>query len=433
MVNHNPRPALTETSKMSPKFGTNLLLILTLFLGIVRSAEPAKLNAERTFRAAMDFLQPDRDRVIPDVYRARDGTTWLLCVDWGTEAPGDESTFARRLSSAGDHLGEDIVLSPTRQLAYACNALIVGTAPDGSLILDQEEVGGERERLVKIGLNGRVEKRDVPRHDDRQVFVDRDGIAHILVTRAGPGVENYLQVGANVRSLPVVKSLSYDRPFKQFASAPEYLRWEAGGEGAPFAMSFFSEGRGRILVAKANFGPTDSCFHLYRIDTKTLAVIDSGSADLSRDVYRTWSFPAYGPSDSAFWSRYLRPAIAGTKIVPAGESGYWVFTTTRTPGYWWRFTPVSATPAPTVVAYRFSRALKAVHPSSVTRAEVRPFTSAKQDGIVSVSGLGNGIPRYEHGTRVVPTNLKLDFVAFDRDGELYMQTYEDSLTSRPMH
>jgi hypothetical protein len=31
------------------------------------------------------------------------------------------------------------------------------------------------------------------------------------------------------------------------------------------------------------------------------------------------------------------------------------------------------------------------------------------------------------------TTLKLDFAAFDRDGELYTQTYEDSITSRPVH
>jgi hypothetical protein len=216
--------------------------------------------------------------------------------------------------------------------------------------------------------------------------------------------------------MPVVRTLSYDSPYKQYASVPEYLRWEygEGGKRLPFGSSFFSEGRGRMLVAKATFAPSDTCFHLYRIDTKTLAVIDSGTADLRRDVYRVWS----------------GPTIGRTTIVPAGESGYWVFTLTSNKEYWRAFMPVSDTPAPTVVAYRFSRDLKAVHPTRAVRVEAKPFASAKQDGVVSVTSASRGIPRYELGTRAMLTTLKLDFAAFDRDGELYTQTYEDSITSR---
>ena len=332
-------------------------------------------------------------------------------------------------------MGKDILISPTRQLGWAANASIVGTAPDGSLILDVADLSPlARMGLVKLGLNGTVEAREIPRHDDHEVFVDRDGIAHILVADADQRTGNYVQMSVKAHGLPEVRAMSYDRRFKQFASVPEYLKWQAGSVDPPYGLSFFSEGRGRLLVAKATFAPGDTCFHLYRIDTKTLAVLDSGSADLRQDVYRTWNVGTHRWSDSTPLDRlWWHPAVARTTIVPAGESGYWVFTPTSNPGYQRTFTPVSDTPAPTVVAYRFSRDLKALHPTRAVRAEAKPFASAKQDGVVSVSGLGYGIPRYEQGVQVVPTKVKLDFVAFDRDGELYLQTYEDSLTSRPMH
>ncbi len=341
---------------------------------------------------------------IRSVYASSDGTVWVVWVDWGFGDARAPSWHAQRFSGSGARLSGDISLFPRQGMMDMTTVLPVGTTPDGSLVVDFERhmPHGEK-RLAKIGANGSVQVSDaLPNHFPGTPFVDRGGLAHLVAPYLSQ--VSYAQVNLNARGLPVVRSLNYDQPFGGHASAPEYLRWSLGARGRPIEIAFFGEGTGRIVVATGKDNPVDSFCNLYRVATKTLALVDSGSINLRRDVYRTWS----------------GPAIPRTMIGQAGKSGYWIFAPT-----------LDTPPAPTVVAYRIAPDLKVIHPTVVATDAAGPFAAAPAGAVVSLRlNWHRANARWENGVWVVTSKLDISFFAFDGDGRLYTQTFEDSITSR---
>jgi hypothetical protein len=59
-----------------------------------------------------------------------------------------------------------------------------------------------------------------------------------------------------------------------------------------------------------------------------------------------------------------------------------------------------------------------------------PFVAVPRGAAVSAWSKFAFKERWENGAWVVPAKLKLSFIAFDGDGRLYTQTFEDSITSR---
>jgi hypothetical protein len=288
-------------------------------------------------------------------------------------------------------------------MRFPNSVLPIGTTGDGSLVVDVAPLASEdRRRLARISPGGATEATGVlPPHDLDKSFVDRDGIAHLVL--AGYSEVDYMQVDMTVKGLPVVRRLDYDQSFDAYASAPGYLRWALRRRVKPNEFVFFGGEPGRLMVATPRQDSSGSFFRVYRVVSKTLALIDSGTVSLARDVYRTWS----------------GPAIPRAALVPAGRSGYWLFArTTDTP------------PSPTVVAYRLGPDLKVIRPAAVEASLVQPFAAAPADAAVSVQCPFTRKERWEDSVWVVPVRLLLSFTAFGGDGQIYSQAFEDSVTSR---
>jgi hypothetical protein len=242
-----------------------------------------------------------------------------------------------------------------------------------------------RQFLAKVSPTGTLVSTGIlPPH--QEPYVDRDGIAHVVAR--GP----YIQVNTAAPGLPMV------RPIEKLGSVPDYLRW--GGQ-----LAFLSDGHERLVVATRMMGRDGSRFRLCRVDTKTLALLDSGSLNVYQDTFRTFIGPHF--------------PIPRPILVPAESSGYWLFM------------PTDATPpAATMLAYRISHDLKVVHPHSDFSAGQRPFSEAPKDAAIIVQSGCTSKDRWENGAWLANTKLKLEFIAFGRDGQVYTQTLEDSLTSR---
>jgi hypothetical protein len=381
------------------------LVLVTILTLACRPVPAAKMDASRVFQATVGLMDTSRFIAIRSAYAASDGTVWIVWEDWGFGTAREPTWHVQRFSGAGARLGKDVSLFPRSGMVNLTAVFPVGTAPDGSLVVDFEPRspdGEGRKRLAKISPSGSSEISDVlPPHFLGQPFVDRDGIAHLVL--APLSRVNYLQVDVSAKGLPVVRSLDYDQPSDGFASAPDYLKWGAGRRSMPGEIAFLSEQRGRLLVATPRHDSSGLLYSVYRIRTRTLALIDSGLVSLTRDVYRKWS----------------GPVIPTTVIVPAGKSGYWIFS------------PTSDTPpSPTVIAYRLAPDLKVIRPTAVATDEAEPFAAAPADAVVSLWSSFTARDRWGNGAWVVPAKVQLNFIAFDGDGQLYAQTFNDSITSR---
>ena len=294
--------------------------------------------------------------------------------------------YARRLSKNGAVLSGDVRLRPGSGSVSVGSAFPVGTLPDGSLVVDIELQDPQgTQRLARVNPDGSTV---VTRSKHGQPFVDRDGLVHILSSGALVHTIDYTQVDMTKKGLPTIRSLAYGQPFGSLSSAPEYLRWWAGYRGRPIEGALFSDGPGRLLVVTSKGEPADTICHLYRVVTKTLALIDSGQMNLTRDIYHTWTGPTIG------WAT----------IVPADGGGYWLFEPTG-----------AVAPAPTVIAYRLRPDLTAVHPAAVTSLAAEPFANAPKGAVVSIMG--------------IPASVRLEFTALGSDGRLYQVALEDSLVS----
>jgi hypothetical protein len=355
----------------------------------------------RAFEAASSFLKPDRFREVRSVCPASGGSIWVVGVDWGWGQGGQ--WYACLFGKSGERLSGEIPLLPTQGLTRLNNVVPIGTLQDGSLVLDIAEEGPDNYRhLAKVRSDGLTEVTGViPPHRTGQPYVDHDGVAHILVTRRH--IQGYMQVDMTAKGLPTVLSLVYSQPFAGLSSAPDYLRWEDGLPGCPLEGGFFSDGPRRLLVATTKGKRDDSVCYLYRVDSKTLALLGAGQLNLARDIFREWSGPVVGR----------------TLIVRSGSGGYWLFTSTG-----------DAPPKPTVVAYRLKQDLTPVRPSVAAAVAAEPFDEAPDDAVVSVF-----CPTPQHkelptsGGRAVQVTLLLKFAAFGSDGRLYYQAREDSFPS----
>jgi len=169
------------------------------------------------------------------------------------------------------------------------------------------------------------------------------------------------------------------------------LKWE------PYVslvnLAFCSEGRRQVLAATLTRNDSLSSYHFYRVNTKTLSLIDSGAVHRITDVYRRWT----------------GPIIPRAALVPAAGTGYWPFV------------PMNDTPPlPTVVAYRVGPDLKVVRPVVIEASAVQPLSTAPVGAVVVVRTLFDHHDKWEE--------LKLEFIAFGANGQLYAQSFEDSLT-----
>ena len=377
------------------------LLAAVMALSLTNLALAAKIDAERVFQAAVGFLEPDRFKAVRSAYAAPDGAIWIVGVDWNW-GRGRRDWYVRHLGSDGSCPRGDMPVFPCSETGLLTGVVPVGTMPDGNLVVDLMEMTPEgKQRLAKVSPSGATAVSDVlPSHGPHEpfVFIDRDGVAHLVVGSTGPA--EYAQVDMAAKGMPVIRMLDYDQPFNGYASVPGYLRWRPW-RGEPLLLAFCSERSGRILAATLTPNDSFSHLHLYRVNTKTLALVDSGAIHLTRDVYRAWS----------------GPTIRRTVIVPADKSGFWVY----------RPMP-DTSPAPTIVAYRVQPDLKVVRPTAVDAGTAKPFDAASADAVVSIEC--PYVPPRTYGGGKVQVKLRLKFTAFGSDGQLYYQAFEDSLTSR---
>ena len=380
-------------------------------------APAAAIDARQISRAVFDLLVPDKAVTVSSIWVAPDRTVWIVWANLGNPRTGrGRDYFARKLSASGTRLGEDIPLlldSGNRPLRVDA----VGITPDGSLVVDTD--WDPLEPLLRLARvhsgSSMAVSTTLPTHHMRDAFVDQDGLAHI-VSSGRPGY--YVQVDLTKPDLPEILSLDYDQPFNGLASAPAYLRWKMSWNASPYGLAFLSEKQGRLLAAMRKLNDIRLVYHLYRIDSKTLALLDSSQINRFQDVYRTWT----------------GPVIEKAVIVPAGRTGYWLFdprsssdTIASPPGQDLK----RDNPQPTVVAYRLGPDLKVIRPTIVASGVVRPFADAPPDAVVSVqTSYEYGITGWEHGTWVVPLKHKLEFYGFSSGGQLYTQSFEDSITSR---
>jgi len=357
------------------------LLVVGVLVVSVAPVRSAPLDAAGVFRGAMGCLDSHQFREVHAVYPASDGTVWVVVVDWNWRRGGE--WFARRLSAAGEQLGGDVRLSPDNPRLPG-NVVPIGVLPDGSLVLDMED-GLVFFYLAKISPDGSYEMTQVPSHFLGRPFVDGEGTVHFL--------SEGFQVDMTAESLPSRRP----RNGRQADSlAPEELYFRPNG-----TMALHSERRGQLLAAREVPGDS-SLIGLFRVSSRTMAIVDSGAIHRHRDVCRIWS----------------GAEVPWPAIVPASDSGYWLFVPTRD-------TP----PAPTVVAYRFRPSLKPVPPAVVEPDVPQAFDAAPKDGVVSVERRRiRPTPKERGGIQV---KLRLRFTAFGSNGRLYQQTHEDSLASLP--
>jgi hypothetical protein len=372
-----------------------LAVLLTLACS---TALAARMDAVRVFKGVKTLLSPRRFREIKSVYAASDGNVWAIGLDNGYGRRGvdrDPSWFVRRFNGAGKALGPEI--TPFPYFGGVGWMVPVGTAPDGSLVVETENlisvVDPPPQCLARISptgattSSGQLSTLGTP-------YIDRDGIVHAVTALDG----SYVQVSTAAPGLAVVRTLDYGQPFGGLDSTPGYLRW--GGQ-----LAFFSDEHQRLVVATRMMGRDGSRFRLCRVDTKALTLLDSGSLNVYQDTFRTFIGPHF--------------PIPRLILVPAESSGYWLFM------------PTDATPpAATMFAYRLTHDLKVVHPHAEFVAGQRPFSEAPKDAAIIVqSGITSRDWR-EDGAWLANTKLKLEFIALGRDGEVYTQTLEDSVASR---
>jgi hypothetical protein len=373
-------------------------VVLVLVAVSCGTALAARMDATRVFSGVRGLLNSERFREIKSVYAARDGTVWAIGLDKGYGRPGegrDPSWFARRFSSTGKALGPEIALFPYHGgVGWVAP---VGITPDGSLVVETEAIisvlDPPPQRLVRISptgattSSGQLSTLGAP-------YMDRDGIVHAVTAWDG----SYVQVNTAAPGLSVVRTLDYGQPFGGLDSTPGYLRW--GGQ-----LAFFSDEHQRLVVATRMMGRDGPRFGLCRVDTKTLALLDSGSLNVYQDTFRTFIGPHF--------------PIPKPILVPAENSGYWLFM------------PTDATP-PTanMYVYRLSHDLKVTHPCNQPWAGSRPFSQAPKDAVVIAQNWSTSRDWHENGAWLANTKLKLEFIAFGRDGQLYTQTLEDSVASR---
>jgi hypothetical protein len=321
---------------------------------------------------------------------------WVVGLDNGYGRPGvgrDPSWFARRFNNVGRALGTEITLFSLLYPTGVASVVPVGIAPDGSLLTDVAYNNPEgRQSLVRVSPTGTLVYTGILPPHPNDSYVDRDGASHIVTRRS------YLQVNTAAPGLPVVRSLQYGQPFGGLDSTPGYLRW--GGQ-----LAFFGDEHQRLVVATRMMGRDGSRFRLCRVDTKTLALLDSGSLNVYQDTFRTFIWPSF--------------PITKPILVPAEGSGYWLFM------------PTDATPpASNMYVYRISHDLEVVHPHSQPWAGSRLFSEAPKDAAIIVQSGSTSRDWSKDGAWLANTKLKLEFIAFGRDGQLYTQTLEDSVASR---
>jgi hypothetical protein len=371
---------------MRDAFRRALATFLTLACG---TAPAARIDAVRVFKGVKGLLSPQRFREIRSVYAASDGIIWAVGIDWGYGSPGegrDPEWFARRFNNVGRALGTEITLFPLLYPTGAGSVVPVGIAPDGSLVADVTYNNPEgRQFLAKVSPTGTLVSTGIlPPH--QEPCVDRDGIAHVVAR--GP----YIQVNTTAPGLPVA------RPTEKLESVPDYLCW--GGQ-----LAFLSDEHGRLVVATRMMGRDGPRFRLCRVDTKTLALLDSGSLNVYQDTFRTFLGPHF--------------PIPRPILVPAESSGYWLFM------------PTDATlPAATMYVYRISHDLKVVYPHAEFVSGQRPFSEVPKDAAIIVQSGSTSGDWHEDGAWLANTKLKLEFIAFGRDGQVCTQTLEDSVASR---
>jgi len=365
-------------------------LALATILALACGAQAAKLDARRVFRAALDFLEPGKFREVTSVYAASDGTVWILGVDWNWGGGG--GWYARRLSSEANRLGSEIPLSfAESRLRRLGSAWPIGTLPDSSLVLDIDD-GVNFSYLGKVSPGGVCEAKLSTAYYAGP-FVDRVGMIHgVLGSR-------YMQVDATQPGMPTARRLNWGQPADSWTTPSPPPAWLIGWRDRPTAL--LSEESGRMLVATRRTSDSNAPFIVYRVDTKTLAVVDSGLIDPAWDAYRVWT----------------SPVKLGMVLVPAGDSGYWLFAPTG-----------DSSPAPVAVAYSVRRDLKAMRPYVPVVGRVRPFYAAPADAVVVIHCPLT--PSRKRGGSEVRVKLKLDFTAYGSDGLLYAQSLEDSVTSR---
>lgn len=378
--------------------GTFRLALATILAVACGTAPAASIHAVRVFKGVKGLLSPRRFREIKSVYVASDGTVWAVGLDNGYGRPGegrDPFWFARRFNGTGKALSQEIALF----LYYGGVGWIapVGTAPDGSLVAETENLISVADppplRLARISPTGAIcSTGELP--SSITPYVDRDGIAHVVATRAA----SYWQVDVATPSLTVVRTLSYGKPFGGLDTTPGYLRW--GGQ-----LAFISDGHQRLVVATRIMGRDGPRFRLCRIDTKTLALLDSGSLNVYEDTFRTFRAPRF--------------PLPKSILAPGENSDYWLYMPTG-----------AAPPAANTLVYHISHDLKVIHPHSQFLAGERPFSEAPKDAAIIVQSGSASRDRQENGAWLANTKLKLEFIAFGRDGQLYTQTLEDSVASR---
>ena len=350
----------------------------------------AEVSAEKVFGAVTGMLRTDGFKVVTHVYPAPDGAFWVTGLSFGLGGPQAISWFARRFSSTGAALGPGASTNSLPDLMPTP----VGTTSDGGLVADVLGFPENRGQfLAKVSPTGTIDlTKRLPPHHQVDSYVGRDGLVHLV------GNEAYTQVDMTRRGLPVVRTLVYERPFGRQESVPGYLRW--GGQ-----LAFLSDGDRRLLVATRMMGCDGSRFRLCRVDTKTLALLDSGSINVYEDTSRTWRGPEFRTPQ--------------TFLVPTDDAGYWLFVANYDPP-----------PAGNIWAYRVGPDLKPVRPREANTVASKSFSEAPSSSVVRIQCTHRTQRLSENGAWVVPSVLTLDFVAFGCDGQVYVQTLTDSFTIR---
>jgi hypothetical protein len=362
-----------------------LLSALLTALGFVNTAPAAKLDAAQIQRAALDFLVPGEFREIRFVHAARDGTVWVLAAEWDWRG-GRKGWYARRLGADGVQLGNDVVLLvPGLVQMVPGSVKPIGTLPDGSLIVVIDD-GINFLYMGRIRPDGATESIMIPQYCCLPL-VDHDGTVHLVAP------DRYIRVDATATGMPTVQSLAFGQSPGNPVLTQDNFRWERDCRDRQAVL--YDDGPGQILVAVRM---PDQNTRLYRVSTKTLAIVDSGSVNSSRDVYRTWA----------------EPAPARIILTPARESGYWLFLPT-----------VNAQSTPVVVAYRLRPDLSPVRPTAVAATAVMPFSTTPPEAVTSV--VCQYVPPKRYSGVDVQVKLKLEFMAYSSDGQLYAQTFEDSV------
>lgn len=370
-----------------------LLLVTTMSIGQVGAGMRLEPQGERILQAAKDFMQLDRHREVISVLPASDGTIWVLGLDHTRE--GRSERIAKCLRSGMSHAGQDIPLARSGSDFDLSGAKPIGTTPDGRLVatLWTHSADGDGCRLARVDQNGSVAvSEDLHPYVPNYPFVDEAGVAHLVISPSG----RYIQVDAAREGLPVIRSLDYHAPFDGMDSVPSYLRW--GGQ-----IGFYSEPRGRLIVARRNLSLDTMCIRLFRIDSKTLSLVDTGFVGLG-DAQRTWS----------------GPQLRQVTMVSAGKSGYWVY-----------FPTAYSPPKPTVIAYLVRPDLSVVHPVATEQAEPRPLAAAPPGSAFTVLRQWSS-PDFarSEGALTGKTALGLEVTALGSDGQLYVESLRDTDASR---